>query len=130
MKKCIIFWLALMFAFSGWAQQLGDIASSESEAKQWSVNAVRRNGASDLALSDEDARILETLLSLDNWVSALTNCACDVSLQCEDGRRLTYHSDCGTFNDITGGKSLRLDESEKERFQEVLRKYVELGFHF
>ena len=92
-------------------------------------------------LSEEDAEILTQALSGGVWADGTTDCArdCTVGL---DGRWYRYHSECGTFNEITipgqpslssappppdGGKSLSLADAERTAVNAPLEKYITPG---
>ena len=92
-------------------------------------------------LSEKDTEILTRVLSGGAWADGTTDCAgdCTVGL---DGRWFRYHSECGTFNEITipgqpqlssvpppsaEGRSLRLADAERAAVNAVLEKYITLG---
>ncbi len=135
MKKIIVLCLVLVLAVSLVGCGNTDSKSKTSETSMlideskptWTVDAISRNDTVDLWLSVEDAVVLEELLSSDNWINDVTNCGVDVTLKGNDCQ-LSYHSECGTFNDLAHNRSLHLSENEKEKFNELLGKYVELGF--
>lgn len=92
-------------------------------------------------LSEEDAEILTQVLSGGAWAEGTTDCASDCTVGL-DGRWFRYHSECGTFNEITipgqpqlssappppaEGKSLPLADSERAAVNAVLEKYITLG---
>ena len=92
-------------------------------------------------LTEEDAEILTQLLSGGAWAEGTTDCASDCTVGL-DGRWFRYHSECGTFNEITipgqpqlssvpppsaEGRSLRLADAERAAVNAVLEKYITLG---
>jgi hypothetical protein len=95
----------------------------EKESATWSVAFILGDTDTLLQLSKEDAADLERLLSPDNWFDEGSQCDSDILLESSDGTRLSYHSECGTFNDLNKNRSLSLNDSEKGAFNELLRKY-------
>ena len=93
----------------------------------WSVSFASSDYKAVLTLSADDAKVLEDWLLSDGWVDDVTNCATDVSLKTADGKSISYHSECGTINYLSQGRSKTLSESEKESFNALLSKYGSLG---
>ena len=92
-------------------------------------------------MSEEDAEILTQVLSGGAWADGTTDCASDCTVGL-DGRWYRYHSECGTFNEITipgqpslssappppdDGKSLSLADAERACVNALLEKYITLG---
>lgn len=101
--------------------------NSADRKTKWTVDSVNRNAESDIFLSEQDAIVLENILSSEAWIDDLTDCASDVVLSGDDERQISYHSECGTFNDTKNKKYLKLDKDKTNSFNELLSKYVELG---
>ncbi len=79
-----------------------------------------------LSGADGDA-ILNILNSVTEWVESTSDCLNDCIITI-NGKEIAYHSDCGTFNDGGYGKSFTVSEEEREKINEILEKYVDLGF--
>ena len=92
-------------------------------------------------MSEEDAEILTQVLSGGAWAEGTTDCASDCTVGL-DGRWFRYHSECGTFNEITipgqpqltsappppaEGRGLPLADAERAAVNAVLKKYITLG---
>ena len=61
----------------------------------------------DLELKDKEYII--NLLNESEWIDDLSNCGYDFVFYTQK-QEVRYHSECGTFNDITSGKGLQVTE--------------------
>lgn len=87
-------------------------------------NVILDGNTKDLSL--EDSFSLCKMIENKSWNTEGT-ADCFSNLQIEiDGDIFMYHSDCGTFNDNFGKRSLSLDEDEKNTLNGILKKYVSL----
>lgn len=78
-------------------------------------------------LSEEDAWQIRQYLT-GPWVDDLTDCASDWTIQI-DSESFSYHSECGTFNDIDHFRSLTVSEEDRMAINAILEKYgLETGF--
>ena len=77
-------------------------------------------------MSKEDVDLLINVFNRGKFESDVGECISDVKLQIV-GRVLTYHSECGTFNDAKNAEHFSLSEAERELVNATLSKYVELG---
>ncbi len=76
---------------------------------------------------EEDAECIFDLLGSADWnEEGTTDCLSDW-LFLIDERRISYHSDCGTFNDWEAECFLRLDEKTQNAVDALLKKYVRVG---
>ena len=57
------------------------------------------------------------------WVGSVTNCICEYCFLTEDAV-LNYCTDCGTVNDVTHMKSVRLSEEDKDTINAMLDNYA------
>ena len=81
-----------------------------------------------VALSAEDsAAVLAVLDGITNWEDVTADCLNDCVIEFR-GAKISYHSDCGTFNDGANESSFTVTESEREMLNAVLEKYIALGF--
>lgn len=134
MKKCtawcLVLAIALFLVGCGNTDSEGKISetgiSIDENKPTWAVDSVNSNDTAHPCLSPEDAVVLEELLASDNWIPDVGNCGVDVTL-IGDAYQLSYHSECGTFNDLTNHRSLQLNEHDKDSFNELLSKYVDIG---
>lgn len=77
-------------------------------------------------LSSEDAAILLPYLDLEgDWAEASTNCASDYILNV-DGQTIYYHSECGTFIDMSAYRSRTVEEETRLTINAILEAYIEL----
>ena len=77
-------------------------------------------------LSKQDAEEITEILENGKWIDDLTNCASDCRLVIS-GNTITYHSECGTFNDSQNQRSLATDKDVKKLINSILEQYVTLG---
>lgn len=91
--------------------------------------AVRRFGEErSVFLSAEDsAAVLAVFDGITNWEDVTADCLNDCVIEFR-GAKISYHSDCGTFNDGANKRSFTVAESERELLNSVLEKYIALGF--
>ena len=83
-------------------------------------------------LSSEDAEVLLEILENGEWYDEPTECFSDCQILIGDNR-LTYHSECGTFNGSFRGEniyhrgSLMTDDETQQLINSILEQYVTLG---
>ena len=76
---------------------------------------------------EEDAECIFDLLGSGDWKEdGTTDCLSDWLFVIGE-RRISYHSDCGTFNDWEAERFLRLDEKTQNAVDALLKKYVRVG---
>lgn len=104
------------------------------------VRLDRRDLQTPVELTDEDAAALAEIVENGSWVDPPTDCAYDCVVNL-GGRLLYYHSECGTFNELSidnasamsaqaqemGGRSLSLSEDEQAGVNAILEQYITLG---
>ena len=78
-------------------------------------------------LSKEDTAAISELWKEGRWVEDVTKCASDCVVTMADGKSLSYHSACGTWNDWENGRSLSLTEAETASLNKILAQYGEMG---
>ncbi len=63
----------------------------------------------------------EILLAMNKgqWINDGTNCAHDYEFEV-DTVLIRYHSECGTFNDITSKRSMTLSDEQRVKINELL----------
>ncbi len=69
---------------------------------------------------DEQKEILE-ILNGGKWINDLSNCGSEYEFTVGKAT-MRYHSECGTFNDITNDRSLTLSDEQKARVNQILQK--------
>lgn len=77
-------------------------------------------------LMPEEGETVETLLKNGEWKDGTADCFNDCVVLV-NGDEISYHSDCGTFNDSSNERHLELTESDKEALNEILQRYITLG---
>ena len=60
-----------------------------------------------------------TALNSGEWTNDVTNCGHDYEFTIQS-QTIRYHSECGTFIDITNGRSLSLSETSETVINELL----------
>ena len=134
MKKTLLTLVCLLFCLLlfGCSSQMSTNVYPESvEHKEYNViwDVTFAGDAPDIstALSHEDSKLLADIMKSEKWINDLSDCAPDVMLISENGDRIRYHSECGVFNDLENIKSLKLDPSQKEIVNNMLKSYGRLG---
>ena len=77
-------------------------------------------------LSEEDAKKFIEILENGKWVDSMSACDSDCKVVVSDNT-MTYHSECGTFNDAQNQRSLPTDEETHQLINDILKNYVTLG---
>ena len=87
------------------------------------LSCVSRIGADGvIALMDMTEDAHETILSALNkgkWQDDITNCGYDYEFTTKN-ETIRYHSECGTFIDITNGRVMVLSNDDRVRINEIL----------
>ena len=87
------------------------------------LSCVSRIGADGvIALMDmtEDAhKTIISALNKGKWQDDITNCGYDYEFTTKN-ETIRYHSECGTFIDITNGRVMALSNDDRVRINEVL----------
>ena len=116
MKKVLFLLLAIILVlsvFSGcvktrYVGPLPDISRQEINGAEVAIE-----------LTEAQQEQILSLLNSGNWVNDLTNCGHDYKFT-TDSASIRYHSACGTFNDITNGRSLSLTDEQKAEVNKIL----------
>ena len=80
------------------------------------------NDGAEIALMDmtEDAhKNILSILNKGKWQDGVTNCGYDFEFTTKN-ETIRYHSECGTFIDITNGRVMVLSNDDRVRINEVL----------
>jgi len=102
--------------------------SEEPESTAPEVWACPIGMSSGRILSAEDSKVICGILSEESrFDDGTIDCFGDYMFSA-DGIRYSYHSDCGTFNDLKNGRCLSLSDSEKELVDGILIKYFDFMF--
>ena len=70
-------------------------------------------------MESEDKKYIINLLNKAVWETNIENCECDFYFSLQR-QRVEYHSECGTFNDITNGKSTKVTEDHRLKINTIL----------
>ena len=70
-------------------------------------------------LTEEAQKTILSTLNNGQWKNDITDCWCDFNFTTKNAT-IQYHSDCGTFNDITHHRSMRLSDVDKEIINTLL----------
>ncbi|MBQ3015434.1 MAG: hypothetical protein IJD79_01490 [Clostridia bacterium] len=70
-------------------------------------------------MKSEDRKYIINLLNEAVWETNIEDCECDFYFSLQR-QRVEYHSECGTFNDITNGKSTKVAEDQRLKINTIL----------
>ena len=70
-------------------------------------------------MKSEDRKYIINLLNEAVWETNIEDCECDFYFSLQR-QRVEYHSECGTFNDITNGKSTKVTEDQRLKINTIL----------
>ncbi|MBO4413787.1 MAG: hypothetical protein J5830_03690 [Clostridia bacterium] len=73
----------------------------------------------EVALSSEDIEYILGILNNGTWINDLSNCGCDYVFYTAK-QEVRYHSECGTFNDYTNKKSMKVTEEQRQKINGIL----------
>ena len=69
--------------------------------------------------SNLSIRAIQSLIASQLWAEGNPACDYDFKITVNEGDFL-YHTDCGTFTNVSGDRCITLDESQKEIMNELL----------
>ncbi len=118
MKKISIFIIAILLLFCV------SCAENEQELGGEELADGIINGS--IEMSDGDKATLVNIFNLGKFESDIGNCDAEVKVQIV-GRALTYHSECGNFNDAKNGEHYKLSDAQREVVNALLSGYVTIG---
>ena len=70
-------------------------------------------------MESADKKYIINLLNKAVWETNIEDCECDFYFSLQR-QRVEYHSECGTFNDITNGKSTKVAEDQRLKINTIL----------
>ena len=70
-------------------------------------------------MESADKKYIINLLNRAVWETNIEDCECDFYFSLQR-QRVEYHSECGTFNDITNGKSTKVAEEQRIKINSIL----------
>ena len=70
-------------------------------------------------MKSEDRKYIINLLNEAVWETNIEDCECDFYFSLQR-QRVEYHSECGTFNDITNGKRTKVTEDQRLKINTIL----------
>lgn len=70
-------------------------------------------------MESADKKYIINLLNKAVWETNIEDCECDFYFSLQR-QRVEYHSECGTFNDITNGKSTKAAEEQRIKINSIL----------
>ena len=70
-------------------------------------------------MESADKKYIINLLNKAVWETNTEDCECDFYFSLQR-QRVEYHSECGTFNDITNGKSTKVAEEQRLKINTIL----------
>lgn len=116
MKRIVLFLIAITLCLL----ILSGCAEMDYKGPLSCVSRIGNDGVVALMdMTEEAQRKLIDALNSGEWVNDVTNCGHDYEFETEK-ETIRYHSACGTFIDITNGRSLTLSEEKKNAINELL----------
>ncbi len=84
------------------------------------VSHVRVDGVTALIDLTEDAQAeIISALNSGEWVDGVTNCGHDYEFTTKN-ETIRYHSECGTFIDVTNGQAMELSDEDRMSINSLL----------
>lgn len=127
-------WIAMMMvllcivSLTGCGEKMPDGLPQQQDAQTYSARVERIDADQPAsALTGEETETLLKLLNKGRWINDRTKCESDCLLTL-NGKIYYYHSECGSFNDAAGGRSLTLDEEGRLAVNGIFERYISLGF--
>lgn len=108
MKKGLIAVLilcALLTVFSG-------CGMAKTYEAPWDPFCYTVEGSRVIRLRAAESDFIIDLLNEGNWTDGLSDCTCDFVFYTQR-QTVRYHSECGTFNDVTNRKSMTVPEAQR-----------------
>lgn len=124
MKKLIALVIAAICMLSMGGCQKTSSGSSVISAGNFVVEVISSDES--VKLSEEDSKTIFELLENGEWKNDLSACASDCSLAVS-GNTLTYHFECGTFNDNQNKRSLSTDDDTRKAINDILGNYISIN---
>ena len=75
----------------------------------------------EIALSAEEKGYIIDLMNGGEWTKGAANCLSDHVFYTKS-QTVRYHSDCGTFADVTSGTILKVGEEDRLKINAILRR--------
>ncbi len=107
MKKLLIYCLALAIVAS-----TAGCAEKKTYQLPHDAFCYTRETAQIVEIKPEDKSTIMDLLNNASWVDSLPNCASDYVFYTQT-QEISYHSECGTFADVTNQKGFTLTEQQR-----------------
>ncbi len=106
MKKIIALFLTCLFCLSvvGCSEKTYQLA--------WDGFCYTASEHQVVEMKAEDKKYVINLLNKATWEAGLENCECDFYFSMQS-QRVEYHSECGTFHDMTNGKSTKVTQEQR-----------------
>lgn len=69
-------------------------------------------------MTEDTHKIILSVLNKGKWQDSITNCGYDYEFTTQN-ETIRYHSECGTFMDITNSRAMVLSDEDRVRINEV-----------
>ncbi len=116
MKKTLTLLVALLLCVSLFC----GCSRLEYEGSISCVSHLEADGtATMIDLSENVQTEVVAMLNSDCWINDLTNCGHDFEFTI-DNATICYHSECGTFNDISNHRALNLSDEDRAKINSLL----------
>lgn len=105
------------------SQQSSTVPKNQKITYEGPLSCVTQYGGwGQVSMMDMTEEFHEKTLSILNggtWMNDVTQCDSDYEFETK-GETIRYHSECGTFNDITNQRSLSLSDEEQAEINRML----------
>ncbi|MGN1047196.1 MAG: hypothetical protein ACI4QZ_01150 [Eubacteriales bacterium] len=119
-----IFLLFFVIALAAGLVSCGSKNENEEKKKDAVVTVRFMSDTTDAVqtLEEADAKFIAELVYSEGWTDETSECDFDVEFMLGEDM-VKYRSECGTFSDYSGGKSMILDDELRNAVNDVLGNY-------
>ena len=112
--------LSLLITFLLCVSVLAGCSSVKYKGPLSCISHVGTDGVISLMDMTEDAQAeILSVLNRGKWIDGVTNCFHDYEFTTKN-ETIRYHSECGTFIDITNGKAMELSDEDRAKINKLL----------
>ena len=125
MKRYITFILALLLvlSFAGYVHASNGTVCEAS----WTAAKSGDDGAG-ICLSAEQSKMISDAIASCKWTIGTSDCLSDYVFTRNDGSKIFYHSDCGTFNDTAINRSYSVTGEKQSQINKLLNSIFSVTY--